>query len=516
MDSKYAIDFTKRSVYIPLIVLFMVAMGGLFLIIPYFADKVIVSNTAKNSETLVAQIRMFRSYYTSNVLPPIKKHTNLKINFDHKMFDDTVPLPATTVHDLAALFTENSDLEVKMYSAYPFPNRKDRLLDKYEQESLRFFEENSVESYVRKDVINGQAVVRYAAADFLTSDGCVSCHNGRKDTPKSDWKVGDMRGVIEVITPISDELSSTNVMRKWIIIFMMFMTVVIGLYLWILLYRSHKKLGTINQDLSVRVASSYEELQRLNEELEVRVQEEVQKNRDKDKVLFQQARLASLGEMIGNISHQWRQPLNNLGLVMQKYKIVYEHGKVDQAFIQEQDHKGKQLIQFMSQTIDDFKNFFKPDKEKRAFNIVQGIQETYTILETTFERKDIHFTINATNDTIEAVGFPNEFQQVILNLIKNAVDVLEELEQESKEIVVTVIQKDTFVEVIVEDNGKGIAEDTLDKVFDPYFTTKHQSVGTGLGLYMSKAIIEEHMEGSIHVFNNEKGGASFVIKLPKA
>jgi two-component system NtrC family sensor kinase len=275
---------------------------------------------------------------------------------------------------------------------------------------------------------------------------------------------------------------------------------------------NQKMLQSTNRLLEEKVELRTRELQQLNEELEKRVIEKVEENREKDKMLIQQSRLAAMGEMIGNIAHQWRQPLNSLGLVMQNIQIAYDTGRLDADYIDRVTQKGMKLIDSMSHTIDDFRNFFKPNKAKESFDVADALASALDLVESSFKNHRIDVTME-TEKNLVAYGFPSEFSQVILNILVNAKDALIEREVDQKWIGIHAFRDSDDIAITIEDNAGGIAKDVIEKIFDPYFTTKDANSGTGLGLYMSKIIISRNMNGQIFVQNSELG-AKFTIKIP--
>jgi len=246
--------------------------------------------------------------------------------------------------------------------------------------------------------------------------------------------------------------------------------------------------------------------------LEIRVAEEVARNMEQERLLIQQSRLAAMGEMIGNIAHQWRQPLNALGLSLQNIKDAYEFGELDREYLHDTTEKSMRLIKKMSATIDDFRNFFKPNREKTAFNLAEAATQALEILAATFRHQDIHVHLDSDN-AVMAWGFPNEYSQVLLNILNNAKEALLASRISGGAIHIRIARSGDLASVTVRDNAGGIPADILPKVFDPYFTTKEK--GTGIGLYMSKMIIEGNMDGMIEARNVE-GGAEFTVSCPLA
>ncbi len=252
------------------------------------------------------------------------------------------------------------------------------------------------------------------------------------------------------------------------------------------------------------------ELRKLSAELEARVVEEAAKNREKDLLLIQQSRLAAMGEMIGNIAHQWRQPLNALGILLGNIKDAWQFNELNEKYMQETVTTGRQLILKMSTTIDDFRNFFKPNREKIHFSLRKAIEEALSIVGTSLIHHNIEVNLEGEAD-IWSLGFPNEFSQVLLNIIGNAKDVLQDREIPDGRVSIRLTEQNGSAHVAVTDNGGGIPEDIVGKIFDPYFTTREN--GTGIGLYMSKMIVENNMNGLLRV-HNVPGGAEFEIIVP--
>ncbi len=241
------------------------------------------------------------------------------------------------------------------------------------------------------------------------------------------------------------------------------------------------------------------------DELDTKVKEELEKNREKEQLLMHQSKLASLGEMLGNIAHQWRHPITNLSLLVQNLSIAYERGKLDDDRMKKFHKKSLEQIEYMSKTIDDFTSFFKKDKQKQKFFVRDVIEDTLKLLESRI--KDVEIVKNY-QDRVFIEGYKTEFSQVILNIINNAIDALNERKVAKKKIFVFISKE----KIEIGDNAGGISDEIIDKIFEPYFTTKFQSQGTGIGLYMSKVIINKHFGTNLEVYNS-KNGAVFKIAL---
>ncbi|MFW5757360.1 MAG: PAS domain-containing sensor histidine kinase, partial [Bacteroidota bacterium] len=253
-------------------------------------------------------------------------------------------------------------------------------------------------------------------------------------------------------------------------------------------------------------------LQQLNKELDKRVKDEVEKNRQKDYLMSLQARHAAMGEMIGYIAHQWKQPLNTLNMIV--YNIVESavNKEITKEELEESSSKANNLIQHMAQTIDDFRDFFKPGKEKVIFNINNQIQKALSLVYASLKNTGIPVK-NTLDNHMLGLGFPNEFAQVVVNILSNARDALVENKPDQPIIEISSRSKGGKNHLYFYNNGGQISRKILRDIFKPYFTTKIESKGTGIGLYLSKIIIENNMDGTIKVIN-KKDGVQFEIVLP--
>ncbi|MDD2949453.1 MAG: CHASE2 domain-containing protein [Sulfuricurvum sp.] len=230
-------------------------------------------------------------------------------------------------------------------------------------------------------------------------------------------------------------------------------------------------------------------------------------------MVLQQSKLAAMGEMIDNIAHQWRQPLNLLGTIVQHAEFAFAKGKVDEAYIHKLSTESMEQILFMSQTIEDFRNFVKPDRKSIPFDLNLPIQEALRLLKGMLQSNGITIYIEYSDTELMVLGSPSEFKQVIINLLQNARDALMENNRMNAQIHINVSAKGENAIVTIMDNGGGVSPIAIEHIFEPYFTTKQESGGSGIGLYISNAIIRTKMGGKIKVVNVENG-ALFTITLP--
>ena len=221
--------------------------------------------------------------------------------------------------------------------------------------------------------------------------------------------------------------------------------------------------------------------------------------KNKENILIQQSKMASLGEMIGNIAHQWRQPLSFISTASSGMKLKKEFDTLDDKTFRDTIDDITKTTQFLSQTIDDFQNYLKTDKTREEFNIKNSLEKVLNIIKSSFVNNSIEVFKNIENVSIKS--YENELNQVLLNILNNSKDALKDNQLEDKFIQINTSTKKEYLYIQIIDNGGGLKPNVLKKVFDPYFTTKHQSQGTGLGLYMTHKIINESLNGSIEISN---------------
>ncbi len=312
-----------------------------------------------------------------------------------------------------------------------------------------------------------------------TDKSCMRCHSDPNIAPKDlvdlygsvagfGEKVGDIRAMIILEIPI-DEIERET-FSNFILTLGVILSIFIGFFIFI--YILYKK--------------------------------EINLQNEREKRLVHQNKLASMGEMIGNIVHQWRQPLNSLNINIENLEFDYKDGVIDKEFVDKFIIQQTDTLHFMNKTIDDFRNFFRIDKEKVSFSVKEAIKKSVNIQSAYL--KDHAIILNITEEDFNVNGVESEFQQVIMNLISNAKDAIIESGQKNGQIDISLIDN----KVTVIDNGGGIPDDIIERIFESYYTTKEQDKGTGVGLYMSKMIIEDTMGGKISVANVD-GGTKFTI-----
>jgi len=266
-----------------------------------------------------------------------------------------------------------------------------------------------------------------------------------------------------------------------------------------------------------KLKKTQDDLKKINKNLQIEIDKEIQlklkKEREaneKERILAHQSKLASMGEMIGNIAHQWRQPLTELSSILINLELFYEMGKLTKEKFHTKVEEANEQIIFMSKTIDDFRNFFASRKKKERHNISEIIDRVHNLIFASLKNNNIDLALHVKND-FEVFVFPNEIAQAVLNILSNAKDILLERRVHNASIKIDLFSKDSKNILMITDNAGGIKVSPVDKIFEPYFSTKHAKSGTGIGLYMTKTIIEKNNNAKIEVKNSKKGAVFTIV-----
>ncbi len=277
--------------------------------------------------------------------------------------------------------------------------------------------------------------------------------------------------------------------------------------------------GTLSKNINSRyiklIAKDVTEHEMMKQQLQDEIREEILLRQDQEYLLMQQSRLASMGEMIGHIAHQWRQPLAQLGGIFMNLESAYAFDELDETYLQKKIMNGNETIKYMSETIDDFRLFFTPNENVERFDIVLVLQQAINIVSAGLDYNHIDVKIDANPEEFFAKASASEFAQVILNLLINAKDALAEITDTDRHIDISLAKVADEIVLRFCDNGGGIDVTILSDIFKPYVSTKHNKGGTGMGLYMSHLIMEQKMKGSLYA-QNEKNGACFILSFPSA
>lgn len=314
---------------------------------------------------------------------------------------------------------------------------------------------------------------------------------------------------------LQDVLHWEKVLQKAILQSLIVMIILVLITVMVINYGFDKILKELDES-NEKLKKSQNELEELNKNLQLKIEKEIKlkliKEREaneKERILAHQSKHASMGEMIGNIAHQWRQPLTELSSILINMQLHFERNKLTKEKFDTKTHEANEQIVFMSKTIDDFRNFFSSGKQKETIHISEIINSVSNLMCASLKNNNIKYNVDIKDD-FRVYCYPNEISQAFLNIISNAKDIILEKSVQHASISIVTYHKDEKSVVSIEDNAGGIQVSPIDKIFEPYFSTKQAKSGTGIGLYMTKTIIEKNNNGKIEI-ENSQNGAIFTI-----
>ena len=306
-----------------------------------------------------------------------------------------------------------------------------------------------------------------------------------------------------------DEDTKNELLNKWIFqenikefdyALLWKISIILILIISAILYRQ-KLLKNLNLELKNAVKEKTKALQEINNQLEYKIKIAVEENIKKDRLLSQQQKMISMGQMIENIAHQWRQPLSLITTSLSAIKLKKQLNDLDDEYLIKSIDTVLNTSKYLSNTIDDFRYFFKPQKEKEEFLLKNCVDKTLELLKSAFFENKVSVVENI--DEIKLLGYETELIQVLINILNNSKDALLNVNENERVVFIDAKNENKKIVIKIVDNAGGINPEILEKVFEPYFTTKHQSQGTGIGLYMCQEIVYKHMNGRIDISNVE-------------
>lgn len=401
--------------------------------------------------------------------------------FDSTLLSST--FIAGNVNDRFVANKLNTDRLVRLKFVSDNPTNIRNKVNEYERSVLEKFRTNRLFNYKDRLQIDGKENFFYALPVAVNTDMCLKCHGDPSDAPMSmrqrygdhngfGESKGHLRAMIVAYTP-TDADNEKMLLFFWSIESLM---VLVFALIYGIIYR---------YSLTIR---------------------------NKDDLIARQTRFAAMGEMIEMIAHQWRQPLTGMGMTVYNMKLDIELSMVDEKKWENQLDIIEKQVAYLSHTIDDFRNFLKPNQSFVQTNLKKLIDDSFYVIASTFESHNIEVVISC-DDDISLYTVRNDLMQVLLNLLKNAKDAYDERAVTPAFISIKAAQYDGWIKIVVQDNAGGISPAIIHDIFNPYFSTKDEKNGTGLGLYMSKMIIEDHLGGTIEV-NSSDGTTEFTIRLP--
>ncbi len=466
-----------------LIMLYLIMVGFFY----NFYQHLVVKDAKQEVVNILNTTKTIRKYI-ENIQKPVIYSLEKRGEL-HKGFFDSRILSSTYIVDaIHHMYTNSQKLENKIPYKFKLaatnPRNPINKADDFEKKILEKFRQNKIKEFSTIIKENGKNYFYVAVPIERNQKSCMKCHSSPNIAPKElvqmygnragfYEKVGDLRAMISLKVPLSHIISAH--IRDFLIT--IFIALIVFIIFYIFLYIIYKK----NLKLQKR----------------------------QDLLLLNQNKLASMGEMIGNIAHQWKQPLAQLSFILVNMELNHERGKLTQDKLKEKIDEANDQISYMSNTIDDFRNFFSSVKPKETYNIKNVIIMAEQLLSATLNKNKIELGIEI-QENFTLNGYPNEIVQALVNIIKNANDTFLERNINNPKITIKTFMQDSKKVVTIEDNAGGIKIKPIDKIFEPYFTTKQSNSGTGIGLYMTKMIIEKNNEGAISV-KNLHTGVMFII-----
>ncbi len=459
--------------------------------------KMIVEDETKS---LTALFKSFRKVYQ-------KKFIENHIVINNKTVE---LLPVRTTREISESFSQLIGDRATIRTVSDRPRNSDNKADDHEMKIIEYFKSNkNKKSYFET---RNDAEYYYAEPLYIEKP-CLKCHGKKEDAVDIikkryenayDYALGDLRGIISINISKKDVMSKLD--KNYAI------NIQVGIFVFILFI--------VAVYLLIKTIIKNEE--KYSKTLEERVNKQFNELKDKNEMLFQQSKMAAMGEMIGNIAHQWRQPLSSISTAASGMKVQKEFNALSDKEFEEGIDNIVKATQHLSGTIDDFRNFFHTSKDKTDFDLKEIINNALKLVQSTFSLHEVEVYQEVCEEDIVLYGYDRELIQAIMNILNNAEDILEEKNENERKIIKIDIKRDEeFAIIEIMDNAKGIPDNIIDRIFEPYFTTKGETKGTGIGLYMTRQIIIDHMAGNLKVKNDSfifdgvsYTGAKFSIYLP--
>ena len=439
-------------------------------------------------------------YLKNNILRSDDNRTLIKIN------------PAWMTRQISDISNKKSKHYYKMASLNPI--NPINTPDAFEKKALEYFEKNKNEPYYLNFKEPNGDVGKF---DFMGSlkvvKGCLKCH------AEQGYKVNDIRGGIRISLPLKDYQNSYQLLQEkssfdkmLIIIFGFIVALLVSIYLK-RIFSHEQEMKELNEELEDKVDQRTHELSEMNLTLEDRVSNEVQKNRKKDEAMLTQARHVAMAEMIEMVAHQWRQPISIIGLdasnILVDFELETDNKETTKAGIENIYNETQKL----SKMITDITELFKSDSITENILPQNVVDDALSVMQNNLQEHAITIEKDYKSES-EIALMSRELFQVYWNILNNAKDIFIQRHVTNPKITIEVLDNETEIITRISDNGGGIEDKHLSKIFEPYFSTSNNLHGKGLGLYVSKTITEQHLHGSLNVANKEDG-AVFTISLPK-
>jgi C4-dicarboxylate-specific signal transduction histidine kinase len=517
----------------PIPLAMIAAIAAIWLLVPRMIAANATDQAVLESRNIAAQFKTIREYYAENVIDKILIEGTFKASSDHKGDAKAIPLPVTMIHDLSVLLTKQNTT-ISLYSKFPFPNRENRRLDAFQQAAWDFLITNPQESYSRREVRGGKQVVRVAVADTMMVQACVNCHNTTAASPRKDWKLGDVRGVLEVTSDIDAQLVNGAALSRSIIIG----AILIGLVLLVitLVVAGHVTrpieglIGAMQKVAAGEVETVLPGVGRKDEIGQLAVAfnnmvSELAAAREREVAdqartaamqveLARVARLTTMGQMAASIAHEIKQPLaaivanGNAGSCW----LAHAPPNLDKALaclnrVVKDGHRAGDIIKSIRAI------FMKRDEGRARLDVNELIRDVLTLTHGVIQKGHVSVETELTNELPNVLGNRVQLQLVVRNLIMNSVEAMNSVNDRKRVLQIRSEIKPSGIRIAVTDSGMGIDPESADRIYHAFFTTK--SHGMGMGLSICRSIVEAH-GGQLSASPSHPHGSMFEIVLPVA
>ena len=517
----------------PIPLALIAAIAAVWLLVPRMIADNAIDQAVLASRNIAAQFKTIREYYTENVVDKIVVEGTFRAASNHQGDARAIPLPVTMIHDLSALLAKQ-DTTIRLYSKYPFRSRENRWLDAFEQEAWDFLSANPQQSFSRTELRDGKQVVRVAMADTMVLQACVNCHNTTAASPKQDWKLGDLRGVLEITSAIDAQLANGAVLSRSIILGAVSMgLVLLAITLAVAgsvtrpiegLIRAMQKVaagdfatmlpGLGRRDEIGRLAAAFNNMVLELAAARQRQTAEHARTAAMQAELGRVARLTTMGRMTASIAHEINQPLaaivanSNASLRWLSHAPPnVEEARLALSRIVRDGHRAADVITNIRAI------FHKGDEARASLDVNELVREILGLTQGEIQNTRVAVRTELADELPGVLGNRVQLQLVFRNLITNAVEAMSAVTDRARVLRITSQRTPSGVRISVADSGTGIEPDKVDRIFDTFFTTK--SHGMGMGLAICRSIVEAH-GGRLSASPALPHGSMFEVVLPAA
>jgi signal transduction histidine kinase len=489
-----------------------------------FYTQLVIQEAEQQVTAILDSANALRTY-VETVQKPVIYELKKEKRLDDKFFDPKILSGSYITRNVLKNYIKANNISYKFKFAATNPRNPENKADSFEAPILHKFRTGELNGYSTIIEEEHQKFFFRAIPIDRNKASCMRCHSTPERAPQElvklygsvagfGEKIGDMRALISLKIPLNGIINAH--MRDFYISMLMLFSLFAIFYLFVyIISQKDQKLRDEREERDRLLEEANAQLLlRVEQEIDQRLMQERTLN-EKERLLTHQSKLAGMGEMIGNIAHQWRQPLTQLSTILISLDLRHEQGKLSPKMMKEKMGEANEQIQFMSNTIDDFRTFFSPDKEEETYHISVPIAHVQKLLGASLKNNAVELRLSI-DDDFSLTGYPNEMAQALLNIVSNAKDILVERSVQEACIDVRAFEKDKNKIITIQDNAGGVNPKHIEKVFEPYFSTKHAASGTGVGLYMTKMIIEKHNRGTITVENVREGALFTIVFLEEA